>query len=315
MTHAPLVSVVIPTHNRLDLLRESIRSVLDQTLGDFEVVVADDASEADVEGLVRSFNDPRLRVHRARQNVGQALNVRAGLAAAQGKYVSLLHDDDLLEPTALERLVEPLERDPEVVLAFADHWMMDGEGRLLHAETDAVFRRYRAGVTPGKHGPFQRLALVDLGIHFALGTTYRREALGLGDFPAEVGDYCDRWLGYLACRSGGAAFFVPERLSRYRQHGSQISHRRGVAHARSGMACYRRLLADPRLQDVHPELARDARFYRYALGMELLWSGEAALAWPQLLRGLPFSPLKAGAGLLLNLLPRRALTRLEPVLR
>lgn len=313
----PRVTVVVPTYRRPDLLVETLRSVLGQTLGAFEVVVTDDGPGDETARAVAALGDARLRYRQNATNLGQARNVRAGLLAARAPLVSLLHDDDLLAPTALERLVEALDAHPEAALAFGDHWIADAEARPRPGETEATSARYgRDRLAPGPHRPFRRLALVDLGIHFGLGTTYRRAALALDDYPAEVGDYCDRWLGYLACRDGDGAVYVDERTALYRKHGAQVSGGRGLAHARAGLFVHRRFLADDRLAALHGDLAAMAAHHELNLGLELLWAGRPDEARAHLLRGRRARPLRAAAALGLSALPaatapalRRALGR------
>ena len=84
----PLVSVVIPTHNRRDPLRAAIRSVLAQTVRDIEVIVADDASTEDVGSLVKEFRDPRVRCVRRSSNGGDAAARNAGIRASSGRFVA-----------------------------------------------------------------------------------------------------------------------------------------------------------------------------------------------------------------------------------
>lgn len=96
----PLVSVVICTFNRADLIAESINSVLNQTFRDFELIVVDDGSEDDTESVVSSFSDPRLRyVKQDNGGISKARN--RGTDLARGRFIAVHDDDDLMLPTRL----------------------------------------------------------------------------------------------------------------------------------------------------------------------------------------------------------------------
>lgn len=126
----PLVSVIVPTHNRPEMLTAAIRSILSQTLRDFEIIVVNDAGE-DVEEVVSSLGGGgKISYVRHDRNRGLAAARNAGLRLARGKYIAYLDDDDLYYPDHLETLVTHLERDGGKV-AYTDahratQKMMDG---------------------------------------------------------------------------------------------------------------------------------------------------------------------------------------------
>jgi len=82
---APKVSVVIPTYNRAHLVGRAIRSVLNQTYQDFEIIVVDDGSTDNTKEVVKSFNDPRIRYIRHEKNRGGSAARNTGIRAARGK--------------------------------------------------------------------------------------------------------------------------------------------------------------------------------------------------------------------------------------
>lgn len=90
MPDDPLFSVVIPTHARAELLELAVRSVLRQTVTDFEVLVVDDGGT----GVRLSVDDPRIRVISRKEQGGAAAARNEGLAAARGRYLTFLDDDD-----------------------------------------------------------------------------------------------------------------------------------------------------------------------------------------------------------------------------
>lgn len=111
----PTVSVILPTYNRSQSLPAAIRSVLDQSFEDLELIVVDDASTEDIEGLVTGIGDARLRYIRQPQNGGAAAARNTGLAEAKGRYIAFQDSDDLWLPGKLARQVELLEAQPPEV--------------------------------------------------------------------------------------------------------------------------------------------------------------------------------------------------------
>ncbi|MBO1031881.1 glycosyltransferase [Tessaracoccus sp. SD287] len=97
----PMVSVVIATKDRVDLLMEAVRSVLVQSAQDFEIVVVDDGSEEDVQGALASLGDNRIRYFRQEaKGISAARNL--GLDVSRGYFTAVLDDDDLMPPQRLE---------------------------------------------------------------------------------------------------------------------------------------------------------------------------------------------------------------------
>jgi glycosyltransferase involved in cell wall biosynthesis len=109
-TSRPRVSVIIPTYNREHSLGRAIQSVLDQTYGDLELIVVDDASTDETEGLVKSFQDSRVRYLRHGENRGGGGARNTGISAARGQLISFLDSDDEWLPTKLARQVSVFDR-------------------------------------------------------------------------------------------------------------------------------------------------------------------------------------------------------------
>lgn len=105
----PLVSVIVPTHDRPQLLRQALESILQQTLRDFEIVVVNDAGP-DVTDVVRALDgEGRITYVRHAINRGLAAARNSGIGVARGKYIAYLDDDDRFYPEHLETLVSALE--------------------------------------------------------------------------------------------------------------------------------------------------------------------------------------------------------------
>ena len=98
----PLVSVIIPTYNRGNVLRIAIQSVLWQTEQNFELLVMGDGCTDDSESVVNSFGDARIQWHNLPSNSGhQSAPVNAGLALSRGRYIAFLGHDDIWHPDHL----------------------------------------------------------------------------------------------------------------------------------------------------------------------------------------------------------------------
>ncbi len=113
LTHAPLFTVVIPTHNRIATIGRALRSVLVQTMDDFEVIVVDDGSSDGTQELLASVDCARCRIYRNTVNVGVSASRNRGVEAARGEYIVFLDDDDEFRPTALQALREHCSADPK----------------------------------------------------------------------------------------------------------------------------------------------------------------------------------------------------------
>lgn len=109
----PLVSVVIPTHNRARLVRRAIESVLSQTFRDFEILVVDDASEDETERAVRDVGDDRIRYIRHAVGKGDAGARNTGVRNATGDYIAFLDDDDEWLPEKLSWQLAEFEKAGE----------------------------------------------------------------------------------------------------------------------------------------------------------------------------------------------------------
>ncbi len=105
----PLVSIVIPTFNRAHTIERALRSVMAQSLQDFEILIVDDASTDSTVDVLAQFNDARIHYfhHDKNRFAGAARNT--GMEAATGKYIAFLDSDDAWLPAKLERQVGLLE--------------------------------------------------------------------------------------------------------------------------------------------------------------------------------------------------------------
>jgi glycosyltransferase involved in cell wall biosynthesis len=122
----PLVSVIIPTHNRSSLCIKAVTSVLTQTWKDVEVILVDDGSEDDTLMRVARIADPRLRVF-SQENKGVSAARNLGVDQARGHYIALLDSDDYWLPAKLERQLQFMRQGGFHISQTQEIWIRRGK--------------------------------------------------------------------------------------------------------------------------------------------------------------------------------------------
>ena len=128
-----LVSVIIPTYNRVDLLPSAIKSVFSQTYDNYEIIVVDDGSTDDTGTVVKALcddYDERLRFVR-QINQGACAARNHGLRLAKGEFVLFLDSDDLIAPDKLALQVEQLKRYPNVDFSIGKTVWVKSDGKTI----------------------------------------------------------------------------------------------------------------------------------------------------------------------------------------
>ncbi|HZT15328.1 MAG TPA: glycosyltransferase family 2 protein [Gaiellaceae bacterium] len=218
----PRVTVLLAVKDGERYVRGAVESVLEQTYGDFELLVVDDASTDATPQILASFSDPRIRVVRNKRNLGQVPSLNLGLAQARGEYVARLDADDACRPERLARQVEQLDADGRVGLVGT--WMeIVGErdqrlGWLRKALHDYVDFLY--------HTLIMRVYVSHPS------AMYRREpVLALGGYDETTAPAEDKDLWRKLALERWDARIVPEPLVVYRLHPGQLSQTQ-AAHQR-----------------------------------------------------------------------------------
>ncbi len=165
----PLVSVVIPVFNGEKTIRETIESVLNQTLTDFELVVINDGSQDGTLDIVERIPDSRIQVF-SYPNVGQSTSRNRGIEIAKGDYISFIDADDLWTPDKLEAQLQALQANPKAGVAYSWTDWIDESSQLLgkgsyNTEQGAVFTKLLLNdfVANGSNVLIRRQALTEVG--------------------------------------------------------------------------------------------------------------------------------------------------------
>ncbi len=128
----PLISIAIPTHNRLDLVLDAIRTVTHQNYNNWEIVVFDNASKAAIEPAIRALDDPRIRCERSEEFLPVTASWNRAINMAKGEYVTMIGDDDGIAPGYFERISYLIDRFDSPDLVFSNLYQFMHPGVMPH---------------------------------------------------------------------------------------------------------------------------------------------------------------------------------------
>lgn len=191
----PRVTVVIPVYNGEDYLERALRSVVEQTYRDYEILVIDDGSADSSAEIARRF--PAEVV--TQQNAGIAATRRRAVELARGELIAFLDHDDFWAPAKLAAQAPHFD-DPSVAIVYTDRWNEYPDGRRVsHGRdipSDACFLEH----------------LIPVNLMVTPAVAFRRQTmLDVGNFELDP-PLLEDWLGWLKLASRGDIRYVPERL-------------------------------------------------------------------------------------------------------
>lgn len=232
----PVISIITPCYNARKYVTRTLESVCSQTFGDWEHITLDDGSSDDsatiVERFIAEHKDPRFRLFR-QGNGGCATARNRGfeVASPRSTYLLFLDSDDLLEPNALQVMVDYLDRHREVGLAYCSFQIIDQDDQILSPEIKAGSwaRRYVPTLFGVRKLPADRpetplesifaITAIIPSVCFLRRSIFEQtpgwdEEIGI--IYEDVGVYI-----HMALRS--EVHYVPQELVRYRKHPAQSS--------------------------------------------------------------------------------------------
>ena len=198
----PLISVIVPVHNAAGYLHRALRSVLRQTLTDFELILVDDCSTDESTKILEYYRerDERVRLFSTATNGGPGVARNVGLRNAKGRYIAFLDADDFWIKDKLEQQVRCFE-DDEVILSYTTVVLLNTQGGIV-------------GIVHGR----RRMHLLDMlvGNRVTMSSAMiRRDLVGAEEMPGMRNreDYA-YWISLLK-RNQGYIAWVPEILVGY----------------------------------------------------------------------------------------------------
>jgi GT2 family glycosyltransferase len=210
----PRVTVLVPVYRGAEIVGKAIESVLTQTFEDFELLLVDDCSPDDSVAVIESYDDPRIRLLRNEENLGQIGTLNRGLREARGAYIARLDQDDRCLPKRLELQVAILDAEPSVALVGGWMTIVDEAGN-------------RMAWLDGRLDDYVEFLVDILTNQLKLGhpaVTFRREAvLALGGYDESIALAEDKDLWRRLALAGHEARIVTEPVVLYLMHAGQQS--------------------------------------------------------------------------------------------
>ena len=255
------LSVVMPVHNALPFLHESIRSILNQTFSDFEFVILDDGSTDGSAAALCDWEkrDSRIHVLQSERKLGLSASSNLVVRNSNAAVVARMDADDTCSPDRLKRQLEILERHPDVVALGTLCEGIDAGGRNVRPRDRWRVVR-RSPYVPFPHG----------------SAMFRRSAFDAIDGYSEEYSGGEDQNFFFKMKAVGRVVTLPDMLYQYRYHSGNAT----FATANGGLAAKSHRYADK---------AGDIAAF-YMLGAMRLWAGLPLEILPQMLAKRPFKP-------------------------
>jgi glycosyltransferase involved in cell wall biosynthesis len=228
----PKVSVIIPNFNHARFLDRRIQSVLNQTFQDFEVIYLDDASSDNSDEILQKYSsDSRIRVINNQTNSGSTFKQwNKGVDEAQGEYIWIAEADDYADERLLEKLIEQLENNPEVGVAYCQSMCVDEDDNLLSTmewwtnDLDAV--RWNHDFQNNGRDECSRYLVRKNTIPNASAVLFRKAVYLEAGRADETMKVCGDWLCWSKCLISSDLVYVAEPLNFFRKHSRSVSHQK-----------------------------------------------------------------------------------------
>ncbi len=223
----------MPVYNCESFVAEAVKSILTQTLTDFELIIIDDHSTDGTCGIIDGFQDPRIVFIKKQENSGLINSLNLGLSISKGQFIARMDGDDISHATRLEKQVDFLSEHPDIAICGTWYQLMDSNEIVKNPEVNESIK----------------IAFLD---YCALGhptvmfrkdfITFHKLDYNPDFFAAE--DY-DLWIRISAL---GKLANLPEVLLSYRSHAEQVSIKQQAKQSANADRCRIRMMCAPLAQ-------------------------------------------------------------------
>lgn len=212
----PLVTIAIPTFNRLRYLKEAVASALAQAYGNIEIIIGDDGTTEAIREWSEALaqRESKVRYQRNRCNLGLAGNWNALADAARGDFIIIIGDDDRLLPDFVTKLLKAMSPDAQV--GFTNHYLINSRGERLEAESLEQTRAYQRDLLSSGEVVNAEACVWRNSVPMSAALVRTADVRRLR-FKEDLNTPEIEFFLRLA-REGGRFFFLPEYLAEYRVH-------------------------------------------------------------------------------------------------
>lgn len=202
----PKVSVIMPSFNKAEYIRDSINSILSQTLEELELIIIDDCSTDNSVDIIKSIKDFRLRFYKNSKNEGISATRNKGIELSRGEYIALLDADDISPSYRLKDEAEYLDKNQDVMVVYGGCQEIDENGS-----------QGKLYISPFQNPDFIRAKLLIRDIIPNGSCMYRKSFIIDNDILYEDGYYgMDDYLFWVRCSTKGKIVGLPETLLYWR---------------------------------------------------------------------------------------------------
>src|SRR3989344_6784958 len=142
---SPKVSVIMAAFNAMPYLKIAVKSILDQTYTDFEIIIVDDASDDSSWKYLKSLKNPRIKLIKNKKNLGLAKSLNIALRRAQGHFIARMDADDFSSPERLREQVNFLQKNKTIALCGTYAFLINESGKkigmIYYPETPQEIRK------------------------------------------------------------------------------------------------------------------------------------------------------------------------------
>lgn len=216
LNYQPIVSVIIPTYKRTDYLKLTLRSILNQTFKDFEIIVVDDGTPND-ENLFLCHTFEKVKYIKIENSGGPAKPRNVGIREAKGKYIAFVDDDDLWLPSKLEKQVAVLENNPDFGLVHCYCQIVDENGIMQNTIVG------RPGSPEVKNGDVAMRMIGNWTVMMPTPLVRMEIIKNVGFFNEIIPPALEDIEYWTRCSFATKFFYLDEPLVQYRIHSNNIS--------------------------------------------------------------------------------------------
>jgi glycosyltransferase involved in cell wall biosynthesis len=218
------ISVCIPAFNRPEYLRETIKSVIEQSYQNIEVIISDDASPIDLSIIVREFNDQRIKYYKQEKNIGFIKNWNFCINKSNGEYIKILGDDDILNNNCIEDELKILTTN-KVNFICSNYDTINENGDIIINKNfnSHSFRLLKKSGLINENELLKRYFLGKIRIGLPSAITFKKEIINeVGLFDEKIGCPADidMWMRII---NKNILYYNDNFLLKMRRHSNNLS--------------------------------------------------------------------------------------------